>query len=53
MPIHVLIPSMEPQGHGTNNHVFVQVVTDAMVYPPEKGSPSYELYRKVCVCVSE
>ena len=24
-----------------------QVVTDAMVYPPERGSPSYDLYREV------
>ena len=24
-----------------------QVVTDAMVYPPDEGSPSYDLYREV------
>ena len=24
-----------------------QVVTDAMVYPPDKESPSYELYKEV------
>ena len=29
-----------------------QVVTDAMVYPPEEGSPSYELYREVSLSLS-
>ena len=24
-----------------------QIVTDAMVYPPDKGGPSYQLYKEV------
>ena len=32
-----------------------QVVTDAMVNPPEKDGPSYDLYKAVrpCVCLYE